>query len=246
MKYALALLLCVFVILLSACGFMSRAVSVSQKTVVGSGVVVREERPLGSIHAVDVRGFGTLIITPGEQESLVIEAEDNLIPYLVSEVRGGCLYLRTRPLFSFQSSKPIRYHLTVRALDKMRVEGFAAVEAAGFDFNQLDARLDGYGQISLSGARIGQLDARLGGFSQLNAQGSADSQSLNLSGYAQVQAAGLVSRDAHVRMGGSSQAEIQVTDTLDARVDDSARLSYAGAPQVRQVVSPTGHIQPIQ
>src|SRR5918998_1436697 len=59
----------------------------------GSGTVRSEARPVGAFDEVELAGVGTLTITQGPQESLTIEAEDNLLPQIRGEVRGRRLVL---------------------------------------------------------------------------------------------------------------------------------------------------------
>src|SRR5690242_12646963 len=55
-------------------------------TVHGSGNVVTEARPVSGFDRVSVSGAGQLKVTQGDAESLTIETDDNLLPYIRSEV----------------------------------------------------------------------------------------------------------------------------------------------------------------
>ena len=57
----------------------------------GSGNVAEEDRAVSGFTGVALAGIGELTIEVGERESLRIEAEDNLMPYLEAEVRNGML-----------------------------------------------------------------------------------------------------------------------------------------------------------
>ena len=79
-KMLLPLVLIMF--LLSACN-----------AVRGSGDVVTETRAVSGFDQVSLSGQGELIVTQGDQESLEIEAEDNIIAVIETEVRGNTLYI---------------------------------------------------------------------------------------------------------------------------------------------------------
>ena len=78
-------LLAVAVLLLSACQIT---------TVRGSGNVVTEEREVSGFEGVALSGVGQVIITQGDEESLTIETDDNLMRYIEGEVRNSRLELR--------------------------------------------------------------------------------------------------------------------------------------------------------
>ena len=59
----------------------------------GSGNVVTESRALGPFHAVSFTGIGHLVLEQTGSPSLTITAEDNIQPFLVSEVVDGRLTL---------------------------------------------------------------------------------------------------------------------------------------------------------
>src|SRR5262245_28969601 len=83
----------------------------------GSGQVRTESRTVQNFKAVELSGIGTLVITQGNTEALTIEAEDNILPVLTSDVRAGQLTLGTRNNTHIRPTKPIRYTLTVKDLN---------------------------------------------------------------------------------------------------------------------------------
>ena len=64
-------------ILLTACSLSS--IQDSGETITGSGNVVTENRPVSGFDGVSHTGIGRVIITQGEEESLTIEADDNIL-----------------------------------------------------------------------------------------------------------------------------------------------------------------------
>jgi hypothetical protein len=65
----------VLVLLFSGCSEISSA-----EFVRGSGKITSEARPVQNVHGVALTTMGELAITQGDQESLRVEAEDNLQP----------------------------------------------------------------------------------------------------------------------------------------------------------------------
>ena len=59
----------------------------------GSGKVVSESRQVSGFEKLDLALDGEVILTQGEAEMLTIEAQENLLRYIVTEVRGGTLWI---------------------------------------------------------------------------------------------------------------------------------------------------------
>ena len=99
------------------------------KKVRGSGKVATEERKVKDFTGVELATMGDLLIQVGEKERLEIEAEDNLLPYLETEVRGGMLKIKKSRRVNLKPRKPIRYYLTVKKLDRIVISSAGNVEA---------------------------------------------------------------------------------------------------------------------
>ena len=82
------------------------------ETVRGSGKVISETRSVSGFDSVAMSGSGKLVIEQGETESLTITADDNLLPRLPAEVRGGELHLGRTGLVNLAPTQEIVY--TVR------------------------------------------------------------------------------------------------------------------------------------
>ena len=83
----------------------------------GSGNVVEETRPVSGVSGVDLATIGDVIINLGDEESLRIEAEDNLMKFFDTQVRGGTLRISTNPRsVNLRPTKPVRFFLTVKEL----------------------------------------------------------------------------------------------------------------------------------
>ena len=65
----------------SACG--------GAETIQGSGNVTSESRNVSNFNEVELQGIGNLTVQQTGSESLTIEAEENIIPYLKTEVQDS-------------------------------------------------------------------------------------------------------------------------------------------------------------
>ena len=82
-KRLLLSLIVIFPLVLGACDTL--------RVIEGSGDVVTETRAVSGFDRVILGGIGELTLIQGEEESLEIEAEDNILPQITTEVRDGTL-----------------------------------------------------------------------------------------------------------------------------------------------------------
>ncbi len=95
---------------LACCALTSLAAA---KTV-GSGKIAAETRPVSGFHGVALDGTGHLHITQGNAEGLIVETDDNLLPFVESKVGpDGVLHLGSKSGEEIRPTKGITYKLTV-------------------------------------------------------------------------------------------------------------------------------------
>lgn len=209
----------------------------------GSGRVQTERREVRDFTAVEVRGGGELVIEQGTTEALTIEAEENLLPYLTSDVSKGRLILGERETMVIVANKPIRYRLTVKDLRAIKVSGSADVEAAKLQTGRLTVDISGSGHVEIGQLAATSLTVELSGSGIVTLAGTAATQQVTLSGSGDYRAEDLASQAATVNISGSGSATVRASDTLTAKVSGSGEVSYLGTPRVEQTVSGSGSVR---
>jgi hypothetical protein len=229
----------------------------------GSGNVVEEARPVSGVTAVSLATLGDLTIELGDTESFRIEAEDNLLEYIETDVRNGELSIRLRPNTMVNPSVPVRYYLTVSGLDEISISSSGDVfapdlEAERFSINLsssgdlqmgdlqtqvLDVKISSSGDVNMGQLSADTLDVNLSSSGDLTiAGGDVTSQDVNLSSSGDYTARDLKSQRATVNLSSSGAATIWVEETLEARVNSSGDLYYRGNPTVDARTNSSGDV----
>ncbi len=186
----------------------------------GSGNMITETRDVSGFDSIQLQASGDVNVSVTGTESLVIEAEDNIMPLLTNDVRGGTLVLGSNG--SFTTNRGITYTITVADLTGIEINGSADVTATGIDTGRFEAEITGSGDIDVTGT-VDDLDVRISG-------------SGNYDGF------DLVALRADVGISGSGNADVNATDTLDASISGSGNIEYTGDPQVSESVSGSGRV----
>jgi hypothetical protein len=214
--------------------------------VTGSGNIVTEARQVSGFVRVVVSGVGDAVLVQGAEEGVVVEADDNLMQYVRTEVRDGTLYLDTRagggPV-SLRPTKTIRYTVTLKSLEGITVSGAGDVTADALETGKLDIAVSGAGDVSIGSLKAEALAVAVSGAGNIEVSGEVGAQVIAISGAGDYLAGDLMSASAAVAISGAGDATVWATGTLDARVSGVGSVSYYGEPTVTRSVSGVGSIE---
>ncbi len=208
----------------------------------GSGRVVQEKRNVSGFHEVRFAGSGDLNIQQGNQESLTVEAEDNIIGRLRTDVEGGRLVIRTEKGVSITPTEPIRFTLMVRDLSDLELSGSGQIKTGPIRSQDFRVRLPGSGEISFEELSATNLIAEISGSGKIEVPGSVVSQRVHISGSGNYEARRLQSKSAEVSVSGSGDSTVWVQDNLNASISGSGTVDYYGNPTVTRHISGSGGV----
>ena len=77
---------------------------------------------VNGVKQVSLEGIGNIVLQQGNQESLRIEAEDNIMPHIQSKVEGDKLTI-TYDTNTPAPTKDVTYYLTVKDLNSISISG---------------------------------------------------------------------------------------------------------------------------
>ncbi len=190
-----------------------------------SGHVVPQQRAVSGFDQIDFDGVGQLNVTQGAKEALTVEADQNLLPLLTSDVSDETLTLGEQSGTTIQSADPITFDVTVTQL--------------------ADVTLSGVGDATISNLTTSSLDITVSGTGHLTITGSADSQQVTISGVGSYDGSGFATKTAMVDVSGTGNAIVRVSDLLNATVSGVGSIEYIGNPQVIQQITGPGSVRQI-
>jgi hypothetical protein len=184
-----------------------------------------ETRDVQDFREVSLTGIGTLTIELGDQESLTLEAEDNIISIIETNVVGDRLTIGFERPVTVIPTKLVRYRLTVINLDGIDLSGAGSIVAYGINADRLEVTLSGAGSLTIAG--------------------EVDHQDVLLSGLGGYNAEGLITNTAMVEVSGAGTAKVQVVEHLEVNVSGAGSVHYLGDPIVESNVSGLGSVKKI-
>lgn len=227
----------VFALLFGACG-VNFNIDIDR----GSGNVVTETRSVSNFDEVVLTGIGDVTIVQGDSESLEIEAEDNLIPYIKSEVDDGVLTISFERK-NILPTEPVKFRLTMREVRGLETRGVSNIQADAISTDRLEVGISGTGSVNIDRLTAEDTIVNVSGAGSFEAEGAVDSQKVTLSGAGNFEGEDLECRTAEVTISGLGRVAIWVTETLDVSISGTGNVDYYGSPQVNQRISGLGRIK---
>lgn len=261
MTRGVVIVLCVVVLALMACGVaacLSFALfapfgeglmlpNLTQgNTLVGSGRVVTESRQVQNFSALVASGSGDVVVVQGNTEGLVVEAEDNLMPLIGSEVDNGTLRLGFTPTPTatyFRATRPIRYLLTVKTLESVSLNGSGSLATSALQASRLQVTVLGSGSARVDQARLNEIVVDIRGSGNVDLFGKASRQTVTIAGSGEYRAGNLDTDVAQVTIAGSGSASVWSRQQLSVQILGSGSVSYYGSPTVTRSVTGSGGLR---
>lgn len=176
----------------------------------GSGVAASETRDASGFTGVDVGGIFQVEITAGKDFSVAVDADDNLLQYIKTEVNGDVLHIETTERIN--STTPIRVRIAAPDIESIGASGAS--------------------KVSLAGVRNSSLHVDTSGASKVKIEGETSEITVEVSGASNVDAESLKAKTADVDASGASSVNVFVTERLVSDASGASRISYSGNPTI--------------
>lgn len=217
----------------------------------GSGVIQTETREPGVFEAISIEYPGAkVIVQPGDKEAVEIQADDNLLPQLSTEVLSGTLTIKSTETdwkTSVNPSVPVKINITVRDLNTIVLSApVGDLEVNDLQAGTLNLVVSGGAQVRLNGIQVDLLDSVLSGAGDIQTSGTADEIKLILSGLGNFNAADLKSNKASLELSGMGDATVRAEEELQATITGAGSIKYFGNPRVEQNVTGAGSVKPAE
>jgi hypothetical protein len=194
-----------------------------------------EDRHLSGFNGVHVAGSFDVYITQGSTESVKVEAPDDIIGRIITEVDGGVLKIYNKhDGFHWEnwfggSHKKIAIYVTAKDLNSINISGSGDVFfKEGIHTNSLKLKVTGSGDM-LGKVDVKILESSISGSGDMKLSGRADNSTVSVVGSGDFSARNLITINTAVRVSGSGDASVNASSKVDASVAGSGDIRYTGA-----------------
>ncbi len=227
------------------CMFTLTVGSVYAQKVKGNGKIINKTRNAGSFDGVGVSGSFDVVLVAGNEGKIEISVEENLEPYLITEVKDGSLNIKWKKGVNIRTSKNTTVTVHFKNIKSLALAGSGDIISKDIiKGNSLKMAVAGSGDIKIDmDVQMGQ--AAISGSGDIKLSGKATEFEAAVSGSGDVDAYDLKTEKAELKIAGSGSIGISVEKEIIARVSGSGNIKYKGQPSIEDIkVSGSGTISP--
>jgi hypothetical protein len=194
----------------------------------GSGKVISENRTVSTFNGISLECHANVYFTQGDEQSVRVEAEDNIMSHLKTEVKNKSLEIKMDK--DFNNHETINVYVTVKELCMLDLAGSGKmIGKSHINCDDMSFGVAGSGSIT---ADIRSLAVKISvsGSGSLNVAGATTSMDIKVAGSGGVNAKELQSVKSTVSVSGSGSTTINTKDELNVSITGSGGVKYLGEP----------------
>lgn len=178
------------------------------RSIKGSGNQVTETRNVDEFFSVDASGVFKVEIISQKDFSVSVDADDNLLPHIKTEVKNGELKIFSER--RIKSSNPIRIRITAPNVERIEASGATNIDISDLKNSSFEVDTSGASKVKVSGETA-----------DLN---------IDISGAGNVNSSGLTSQKAKVDASGASRVSVNAVTELDVDASGASNVTFSGSP----------------
>ena len=212
----------------------------------GNGNMKTETRNISPFDGVSLSGNTDLYVKQDSVFSVRVEADENLMEYIITELDGSTLKIRSKDGANLKSSRSIKVYVSAPSFNY-----FKATEACDI-FSENKITSSAAIAIDISGASdvkmelmAPKVEADLSGAGSLTLSGQTKDFKVDGSGSSDINCFDLQTENSVLELSGAGNADVFASVKLDVRVSGAADIKYKGNATVTQKISGAGSVKKV-
>ena len=221
----LIIILLVAIISISGCVSSDNNNAPNNAVAKGSGNVINKTVTINDISSVTISGIGNLNIKQGDNESLIIIGEDNVLSSLKTEVKNDELKIDC-PEGMPNPTKNLNYELTVKNLKDVNMYGTSSIKFENFNTDKLELNIFGENLVELNNISVNRLISNGYGSFKFEANGFAKEQLITINGLGKYVSENLKTDITEITINGCGYTVVSANNELDADIHGYGGVYY--------------------
>lgn len=229
-----------FRILLIAVITLSSVSCIFADKVKGNGNVVKEERQVRGFDGISASAGLDIILSQGEKEFVEVEADENLLEYIITEVKGTTLKVHWKSNTSIRKYKKAVVHVTCKDLNRIKASSGSDIVSKGIIKTQeMDISTSSAADVTIA-IEAGSIICKASSGSDIRLKGKTTTFNASCSSGADIKANGLEADLVDAKASSGADIVITVIKEITASASSGADITYYGNPEVKNVRSSSG------
>ncbi|MFC1553735.1 head GIN domain-containing protein [candidate division KSB1 bacterium] len=224
-------------------GFQCKAIinEMTGERIEGSGNIITKNLDLSEFNSVNFSTAGKVYVKQGNNQSVSLSVDDNIMEYIVAEVKSGKFHIGKESEVRLKDFK-LEVRITMRDLESLSTSSAGDIIGEG-KFTADDVRFS----VSSAGDMTIEIDAEtietnLSSAGDFRISGSAKTHDVTVSSAGDLKAFDLITESTTVGASSAGDAEVYATKTLNASISSAGSVYYKGDPKTSVSRSSAGRL----
>ena len=207
----------------------------------GNGIAATEERSVTAFDKVKSAGDFEIHIIKGDVSEVVINADQNIIPYIETTVSENTLLIDIPGWHNVINKLPMKVYITIPTLAGVKQSGSGSITTDYFACDKLELYISGSGSISTA-VDANLVDASISGSGWMKISGDANQSNLSISGSGNIDSYNLLVNSCNANISGSGNMQVNAVKSIFAKISGSGNIYYTGNPIIEINISGSGKV----
>ena len=207
------------------------------KKIKGNGTIITKTRTVSDYDKISVAGSFDVKLFKGKEGTITVKADENLMEYIITEVKNGDLEIHIKKGFNVSTTKTINITVPFETINAISLAGSGAITSKDvIDSSDLTLKLAGSGNMALN-VSSKKLATSIAGSGNMNLEGDSNKFECEITGSGNVNGYKLKSLIATVKITGSGIIKINAVNAIHAKSVGSGNIYYSGNPSIEKTTS---------
>jgi Putative auto-transporter adhesin, head GIN domain len=204
------------------------------ETIKGNGQIKKETTEVSNYTSLASMGSMDVQIAYGNSNSVIVEGDENLLPYIETSVENGKLTIRSKKNVNLKSTSKIIVRVSMTKINSLQLSGSGNINGSGAftSDGKTDIGVSGSGNLKLDFDSFKDLDLSVSGSGNIDLKSSeTNSISAKVSGSGNIDCSSISSKDVDAKLSGSGNIKVYANNSIDAKISGSGNVYYKGNAQ---------------
>ena len=221
--------------LLMSCNNVTISTGDGSDKITGNGKTTSETRDISAFKAISLEGAFNVILEQADKEGVKVEADENILPTIITVVENDTLKVRMRDNTTIQNLNKLEITIALVTISGIKTEGAGNLSSTDtLQLNELNMDLNGAGTTRLY-LVADKLTVNSQTVGALFLAGSAKETAIDHNGVGLIQAFDLKSDKLTLKANGVGAAEIFASQELNIDASGIGSIKYKGGATKTQI-----------
>lgn len=224
-----------FLIILTGVLIMSNPVFLKAQELKGNGDVAKETRSVASFDIIENDGVLNVILIQADKESVVVEADRNLLPVIITKVNDNKLFISTKEGAKIEKSAKLNVYVTFRDLKELELNSVGNVRSQNqLKLNDIKIENNSVGNINLD-IDCNDLSLENNSVGNTALTGKVNNAKIEMNSVGNLKASDLIVQTLKIESNAVGNAEVNSEKEIYITQNGMGNITYSGNAVVKKL-----------